>query len=375
MAMPPQHAAPAGIRKDWPRGVGVTDWPRRRDDRSSVPFDLRLAVVTATAAFALVLSSVGYRPGPPPFAAVVGDQLSTVALPSLARAIAGLVLLVFLPGYAYVAAVFPNRPGGTSPLASSQVTSARSLTLAERVALSFGLSVGLLSIFGLAIAVSPWEYSRLVGGGFLLLSVIGGSVVATARGHVSPVRAPGEEFDRVKRQVLAADSSTFERAVSIALVVSILLALGTLSLALVVPHTGEAYTGVTLLSPTGAGEAIAGDYPTTLVQHQPTPFVVAIQNREGAQMSYTLVVTEQRVASRSGPVSVAEERELIRQTVAVPAGADERTRIRVAPTMRGSSFRLAFYLYRGTAPAEVNPDTAYRQLYLWVDVTGPDSGS
>lgn len=350
----------------------MTDQSRRPDGHRSVPFDLVVTAVAAIAATVLVFGSAGFRPDSPPFAYFVGRQLSDIAIPPLVRAIAGLVLLFFLPGYAYVAAVFPHRPIGTRSRSSGKRASARPLTAVERAALSFGMSVGLLSLLGLGIAVTSWEYSRLVGGGFLLLSVLVGVLLGTARGHVSLIGRPRDEIDRLKR-TLTVDDSAVERAVSAALVVSALLALSTLTLALVVPHTGEAYTGVTLLSPNEGGEPIAGNYSTTLVQHRPEPFLVAIQNREGAPVNYTLVVTEQRVAPGSRPVSVVQERELLRRTVAVPAGADKRIRTRVAPTMRGSSLRLMFYLYRGTAPGAVSADTAYRRMYLWVDVRSANS--
>lgn len=355
--------------------VVLTDPTGGTDHQWSVPFDLQIAVVTAVVAVGMVLGSPGYRSNGSHLAVPIDRLLVEVAIPPLAAAIAGLILLFFLPGYALVAAVRPHRPRRADRHPPSQTMSAASLTLTERVALSFGMSVGILSLLGLGIAVSPWEYSALVVGGFLLLFVLGGALVGVGRGHVSAIGRPRPAFDRATRELLGDDDSTLERAVSVALAVSVVLALGTLTLALVVPNTGEAYTGVTLLTPNGSDTVVAADYPRTTVRNEPEPFVVAIQNREGAAMSYTLVVTEQRVEVQSNSVNVLEERELSRQRVQVPAGQDRQTQTDVAPTMTGSSIRLTFSLYRGVAPAEVGTDTAYRQLYVWVEVRASDPGS
>src|SRR3990172_7347205 len=70
--------------------------------------------------------------------------VSVVALaPSLlaVRSLFGLTFVLFFPGYALVAALFPR---GGEP------------HLFERAALSFGLSLAIVSLIGLALNYSPW---------------------------------------------------------------------------------------------------------------------------------------------------------------------------------------------------------------------------
>jgi len=53
----------------------------------------------------------------------------------------GLALVLFFPGYALVAALFPRR---------------RDLELVERIALSFGGSLAIVPLIGLGLNYTPW---------------------------------------------------------------------------------------------------------------------------------------------------------------------------------------------------------------------------
>jgi uncharacterized membrane protein len=56
-----------------------------------------------------------------------------------------------------------------------------------------------------------------------------------------------------------------------------------------------------------------------------------------------------------------------------PAVADNETWQRtheIRPTRTGDRLRVQYLLYRGPPPAEPTAETAYRDLDLWIDVTG-----
>lgn len=342
----------------------VRDW--------SVPADLLLVTALAATGYVIALSRIGV---PASIPEVIDTFLLTISPPSLVVTIAGLTLVFFFPGYAFLAALLPNRPAESSQLSTDQLQAIEPLSLTERIALSFGISLGLLSILGLVIAVSAWHYSAMVGGGFLLLTVIVGVFIGTARGHVCPFDRRADRIRRVRRFLTDEGQSTAERLVSIGLALTVLMAFTSLSVTLLVPHTGETYTGLTLLSNAGDDGPVAANYPSTLVLNEPTKFVVLVQNREREAMTYSLVVTEQRTTWGGEDVDIGQERELSRQDFKVPAGENERLHLDVVPTMSGTDLRIAFYLYRSPAPAEVTDDTAYRQLYVWVDVRDEPPGS
>jgi len=63
----------------------------------------------------------------------------------------GVIFVLFLPGYAFIKAFFPaNLPGKIS---------SESLETIERIALSVGMSIALVSIVGLLLYYSPWGLS------------------------------------------------------------------------------------------------------------------------------------------------------------------------------------------------------------------------
>ena len=65
-----------------------------------------------------------------------------------ARNFLGLVFILFLPGFAFIKALFPTN--------ISHKTSMRSLEAIQRIALSIGMSIALVSIVGFLLHYSPW---------------------------------------------------------------------------------------------------------------------------------------------------------------------------------------------------------------------------
>ena len=74
--------------------------------------------------------------------AAVGALVALLSVPVVPRTLLGLPLVLFLPGYALVSALFPSREG---------------LDDIERVALGFGLSLALIPLIVLGIEYSPWR--------------------------------------------------------------------------------------------------------------------------------------------------------------------------------------------------------------------------
>ena len=81
-----------------------------------------------------------------------------------ARNILGLTFVFFLPGYAFIKAFFPRKV---------EDTSAKSIEMIEKAALSVALSIALVSIVGLALYYSPLQLSlsAIVVSIFVLVSI------------------------------------------------------------------------------------------------------------------------------------------------------------------------------------------------------------
>lgn len=285
--------------------------------------------------------------------------------------IVGLPLLLFAPGYALVSMLFPQDAGTDAERAPPEDTqnplraTPPGIGLFERLALGFGASVALLPLFGLALDL-VWEIELLpalvlVDGfvvGCLLLatyrrylrhesvrfSVPFGAVVDAARG----VLFPGPRIDTV---------------VNVVLVVSVLLAVGTVTFAVASPQRGEQFTEFYLLGEDGA--FAGGNNSTAFVAGEERPLTVGIESYEGQPVTYTVVVELQRVGDGA---RVRQSWSLDRFQVRLDSGESERVERAVTPLRTGEQFRLTYLLYRQPPPEDPTIDNAYRHTYLWIDV-------
>ena len=123
--------------------------------------------------------------------------LAIVLIPGLnttpIRALVGLVFVLFPPGYTFIAALFPE--GSVSDESTNEVEKSQSLRPGsgidglERVALSFGTSIAIVPLIGLALNFTPWGI-RLVP---ILVSLSGFTLCMTAIAAVRRSRLPDEE--------------------------------------------------------------------------------------------------------------------------------------------------------------------------------------
>ena len=72
------------------------------------------------------------------------------------RYVLGAVFVLWLPGYAFIKALFPQNLPFAKALARSLDTSEKDLDAIERVALSLGMSIALVPIVGLLLNYTPW---------------------------------------------------------------------------------------------------------------------------------------------------------------------------------------------------------------------------
>lgn len=329
-----------------------------------MPADLRLVVVATFVAAAFVGTSAGFQPTSTPFAVSVGELVITITTPATLGAISGILLMLLLPGYATVAAIFPNRHHqGLAAIGESP--DEPSLTITERIALSFGLGVTLLALLGLLIALSPWGFSTGLSATLVVLTVVVGTAIAIQRGH-GTVYDPGIPI-RVHVSRLAGPShSQRGRFLSLLLVASIVLALGSLGVAILIPNHDAAYTEFSVMKPDAAGDPVAAGYTMDgQSASSPHEYFLTIRNQEHASAAYTVIVREERLSA--GPsATITESSEQRRIQVTVAAGDSRQIQATVTPDLDGGTRRIAFYLYRGSAPRDVGSDSAYRELYVWM---------
>lgn len=299
------------------------------------------------------------------------------------RIILGLPFVLFLPGYAFVAALFPEQ-GSTDTRATIETDPEETPTRTERirdrgidgierVALSFGLSIAISPLIVLGLNFTPFGI-RLIPivvaiGGFTLLA----TAVATARRQALP---PEDRFQVPFRQWYAAiytelfnPETRADQILNVVLVVSLLLAVSSVGYAALVPKSGESFSEFYLLTENESGALVADDYPQNFTVGQRQPLVVGIGNHEHEQVKYSVVAELQRVSTRNNSTTVRESRELERFSRTIPANGSVNWTHNVMPTMTGERLRLTYLLYRGSPPGNPTIENAYRETHLWVNVS------
>lgn len=314
--------------------------------------------------------------------------IGTIVLPGVRttplRIVFGLPLVLFIPGYLLVAALFPET--GRSPTTgdgngSDAASPDSGIDGIERVALSFGLSIAIVPLLGLVLNFTPWGI-RLIP---ILVGLTGVcavfGVIATRRRNGLP---PEERFTvdfaawfgGLRTELLEPDSRG-DAVLNVVLVVSVLLAFGSVGYVVAAPQQGESFTEFYLLTESDDGELVADNYPTEFTVGQPRSLVVGISNQEHKPTSYTVVVKLQRVRfvndsdSNATQTSVLAQNELKRMEIQLGQNETWHNPHQVTPQMSGERLRLTYLLYQGEPPASTSTANAYRELHLWVNVTAP----
>lgn len=290
----------------------------------------------------------------------------------------GLPFLLFLPGYAFIAALFPEQ--GSAPDHSGEDTERaanlgeRGIDGIERVALSMGLSIAIVPSVGLVLNFTPFGI-RLVP---ILIGVsaitVGFVALAAARRKALPederFQVPYEEWIQAGREEIFEPETRLDGLLNVALACSILLAVGVVGFAIMVPPDGESFTEFYLLGENDDGELVIDNYPEEFVVGESQSVVVGIGNHENQPMDYTIVVQLQAVEVSGNETTVVERQEVDR--FESPTIADNemwQTKRGITPTMTGEELRLQYLLYRDSVPGTPTVDNAYRDNHLWIDVS------
>mgnify|MGYP000047147571 CR=1 FL=1 len=310
------------------------------------------------------------------------------------RVVVGLPFVLFVPGYAFIAALFPE--GRSGPPTEAEVYGERAAdadTLdeaidaspsdeagidgIERVALSFGTSIAIVPLIGLVLNFTPWGI-RLVP---ILVAVSGFTLVAAYVGARRRQALPADERFRVpyERWLAEARAELFEPAtradlaLNVLLVVSVLLAVGSVGYAVAVPKQGEAFTELYLLTENETGDLVADGYPTDFVAGEPRSLIVGVGNQEHETVSYSLVVEIQDVRIENNSTTTLSSTELTRFSPTLEHNETWHRQHTLAPETTGERLRVTYLLYRGDPPSDPSIDTAYREVHLWVNVTAPSA--
>lgn len=276
------------------------------------------------------------------------------------RVLVVLPVLLFLPGYAVLAAVFPWR-SGRGPAGSYTPDTV------ERIGLSFGVSVALAVLVGLVLSVEQLGFDAAVVLLGLSTVVVGGVLVAAVR-RWSTSESMGVSLEGVGSALGLNEPTWTRRLLNLSVVLALTLAVVVVAATIAVPTAGESYTEFSLFTRTADGTLVTSDYPDTLVEGEAGSLVVGLENHERQPVTYTVVVALQRVETTDDGLRVVEQTELDRLQASLADGETWTQPHEVTPTTSGEDLRLVYLLYHGDAPATASVDTADDELHLWVTV-------
>ncbi len=250
----------------------------------------------------------------------------------------GLMMVLFVPGYTLIAALFP-RKGDLDGI--------------ERVALSFGLSIAVVPLMGLGLNYTPWGIR-------LTPVVVSISIFTLAMSAVSYLRRtslPSDErfsvefrkgLDSARAEVMADEKSRLDKALTIILILSIILSVTALVYVIVTPKQGEKFTEFYILGPNGK----AYDYPTRVIAGNMSTVIVGVVNHEYSTVNYTMNLNFDNTTILDRRMTLEHN-----QTWEHP--------ITYVLNHPGDEQKLEFLLYK-----EDNFTAPYRDLHLWVNVSG-----
>jgi len=318
-------------------GVNSSDRSLAATVRRSPDIALVLAMTVAADAFAL--------------APVIRDTPLRIAFAFL--------LVLWAPGYAAIAALFPPAAeGDDAPLDGF-----------ERAALSIAASALLAGISGVALSVLS-----VLSVGVRPVPIAGAlTAITAAASAVALARRTTAGTGRVTIPIPKAPTTDRLTVVFVALAVVAVAAAG-----FTVAAPPEPYTALSVTS--DADGAALTDEARTVAPGAGADLTVAVRNREHATVSYTVVVVARpdgatALDNASGVVSGADdgtavptERHRFSGTVA-PGETWQRSHT-VSPPFPGDRTRVEYLLYRDTPPDEPTIANADEAVHVWFRARG-----
>lgn len=269
----------------------------------------------------------------------------------------GLPMVLFVPGYVLIAALFPRNDD---------------LDWIERVALSFGLSIAVVPLIGLVLNYTPWGI-RLDP---VLFSLAAFTLIMTVIAGVRRLSLPqsdrltvpvAEAVGSVQNELFATDSTPLDRALSALLVLSIVAAVATTIFVIAVPKEGEHFSEFYVLG----AEGKAADYPTNFGLNSSQFVTLGIGNHEYRTIPYTVEthLVNQTFDLATNTSSIDRMLLLDRFTLPVAHNQTEERRVNFTVSTTGYN-KLEFLLFNETVPADeltgqARIDASLRDLHLW----------
>ena len=309
--------------------------------------------------------------------------LSLLDTGGILRIVLGLPFILFIPGYLLIFVLFPARKTDEG------------ITVIERIALSFGISMAVVALIRSAIIYTSWKsFPASTAPIFIFIFVVSTGVISLYRWFKS---APDERFtvsidlSLLKSIGMLKSKSKLDKTLIVILIASIIITAALFIYVVATPRTGEKFSAIYLLGPDGT----ITNYPMTLSVGENATIVIGVTNHEYRTIDYTIEIwlIDQTTFYNE---STNENEDLynnawfidkINVTLdheSTDANGLWKPQWEYNYTFNidkaGEDFKLAFLLF--TTPTEgysydkdyknimkQKINSAYEEVYLWIDVT------
>jgi uncharacterized membrane protein len=193
---------------------------------------------------------------------------------TILRIVLTIPVVLFIPGYSLIAALFPKEGD---------------IDLLERIMLSIGLSIAVVSLVGLGLNFTPWGI-RLEP---IVLSLTLFTWVMIIVAHYRRGILPYEERFRIPfsaisgkilKEFFPMGGSRVDRLLSFMLALAAVIAIITTAYVIAFPKEGERFSEFFILGE----KKMSADYPEKLITGQSYPMYIGIGNHEYRNVTYTI---------------------------------------------------------------------------------------
>lgn len=258
---------------------------------------------------------------------------------SLIRTAFCLPLLLFLPGYALIAMLFPEKGG---------------LEGMERIALSVAMSVAIVSLIGLVLSHTSLRIKVIP----LLISFSAFTLLMLVAAYIRRRSLPADRVFEVSfrdlahsfPEVVGKPESKAEKSLMAILALFFLILIGTGAYVVLVPQEKDPYTEFYLLGANG----MANNYTTQYIQGESGNYTIGIANHEYKTMNYTMEV---RLDNKSLPLPENL------QHISLADNTTLNQPLKITPPFEGKNMKLEFLLFN-----ETEKNVPYKDLHLWINV-------
>jgi len=279
---------------------------------------------------------------------------------TLIRVVLTFPVLFFIPGYCLIAALFPKEGD---------------IGIIERIMLSIGFSIAIVSLIGFGLNFTPWgiQFDTIV----ISLTIFTWIVILIAH-YQRAILLSEDRFripffvitGRIRQEFLPAGEKRIDRLLSIVLAFVMIATMITTVYVIVLPKEGERFTEFFILG----DKQKAADYPDTIIIGKNYPMYLGVGNQEYQNVTYTIEtwIVRTKFDTITNTSSITAEDSLDRMTLVLAHNETSIIPYNLSVKKTGYN-RVDFLLFNETVPnfdvtGSDRINASYRYLHLWVTV-------